>query len=199
MKWIALILVGVLCRQDSSTDAGVNRSKLLLKSRRLPSPGEVRVYDFVNYHRHEELPEPKRPDRVSLDARLLRPALPRGKAQAFLQVGLRTPMPSRERDAGPVNLCLVIDRSGSMGDAKKMDYVKQGLKLLFDALTEGDLLSIVIFDNEIEVLRPAQAVSDSESLADLVEGIQPRSGTNLHGGLMRGYEEVLKNIHLKDK
>jgi Mg-chelatase subunit ChlD len=199
MKCIALIALGMLCRQDSSTDAGVHRSVLLLQSRRLPPPGEVRVYDFVNYHQHSELPEPVRPARVSIDARLLRPAVPTGTAQTFLQVGVRTTRPSRDRDASPVNLCLVIDRSGSMAEAKKMEYVKQGLKLLFEALNEGDILSIVIFDNEVEVLRPAQAVSDAQSLTDLVEGIQPRSGTNLHAGLMRGYEEVLKNMHIPGK
>lgn len=199
MKWIAVLVLGGFCQQESTTDAGVNRAALLLQSRRLPPPGEVRVYDFINYHRHQEIPEPVRPARVSLDARLLRPAIPTGVAQTFLQVGVRTPSPSRDRDASPVNLCLVIDRSGSMAEARKMEYVKQGLKLLFEALHEGDILSIVIFDNEVEVLRPAQAVSDARSLSDLVEGIQPRSGTNLHAGLMRGYEEVLKNMHLAGK
>lgn len=196
MKWITLIVLGGFFQQESTTDAGVNRSALLVRSNQLPRPEEVRVYDFVNYHRHEELPEPRKPDRVTLDARLLRPALPKGKAQAFLQVGIRTPRPARDRDAGPVNVCLVIDRSGSMAEAKKLEYVKQGLKLFCDALMEGDLLSIVTFDNSVSLARAPSPLSDGESLADLIDGIQPGGGTNLHGGLMAGYAEVLKNLSL---
>ncbi len=199
MKGIALIVLGGLLQQvqqESTTDAGVHRSALLLRSRRLPKPEEVRVYDFVNYHRHEELPEPREPERVSLDARLLRPTLPTGKAQAFLQVGIRTSRPSRTREAGPVNVCLVIDRSGSMAEAKKLDFVKRGLVLFCDALTEGDLLSIVTFDNGISVLRAAAPVSEGEPLEGLIDGIQPGGGTNLHGGLMAGYAEVRKNLQL---
>ncbi len=196
MKWITIIVLGGLCQQDSTTDAGVHRSALLMRSHRLPKPEEIRVYDFVNYHRHEEIPEPVKPERVTLDARLLRPTLPKGKAQAFLQVGIRTPSPRRDRDAGPVNLCLVIDRSGSMSGENKMGRLKQGLRLFCDALVEGDLLSIVTFDHEVSVLRAAAPVSDGEPLADLIDAIQPGGGTNLHGGLMAGYAEVRRNHHL---
>jgi len=193
MKMIALLVLGGLFQQDKTTDAGVHRSSLLLRSGKLPPPGEVRVYDFVNYHKHVELPEPQGAARVALDARLLHPILPRGEAKTLLQIGLRTPKPSRERDAKPVNLCLVIDRSGSMAEARKMEYVKKGLELLVDELLESDLLSIVLFDDVAEVLRSAAPVSDPKSVIDQIRGIEPRGRTNLHAGLMKGYEEVLRN------
>jgi Mg-chelatase subunit ChlD len=180
--------------QAATTDAGVQRTSLLLRSGRLPSPDEVRVYDFVNYHRHAELPEPKDGARVALDARLLMPALPKGRATASLQVGICTSRPKRDRDAKPVNLCLVIDQSGSMGDAKKMEFVKKGLELFVDALTESDLLSIVVFHDDAHVLRPASAVGDPRVVIDLIRTLQPQGSTNLHAGLMLGYAEVRKNI-----
>ncbi len=191
MKAIALLVLGGLCQQDRTTDAGVHRSSLLLRSGKLPPPEEVRVYDFVNYHKHVELPEPQGGARVALDARLLHPALPRGATRTLLQVGIRTGRPVRTK---PVNLCLVIDRSGSMAEAKKMEFVKKGLELLVDELGESDLLSIVLFDDVAEVLRPAGPVGDPRTAIDQVRKIEPRGRTNVHAGLMKGYEEVLAHL-----
>ena len=198
MLFFAFLAAGLSAHevQAATTDAGVHRSSLLLKSGRLPSAEEVRVYDFVNYHRHEELPEPAGGARTALDARLLEGTLPPGPANAFLQVGIRTVSPSRVRDAKPVNLCLVIDRSGSMGDAKKMEYLKRGLSVFAEALNEGDILSIVTFDTRAEVVRAASAVSDPDEVVQLIQGIRPGGSTNLHAGLMLGYREVRKNLRL---
>jgi Ca-activated chloride channel family protein len=191
MKAIALLVLGGLCQQDRTTDAGVHRSSLLLRSGKLPPPEEVRIYDFVNYHEHVELPEPQGPARVTLDARLLRPAVAPGPARALLQVGIRTARPARTK---PVNLALVIDRSGSMAEARKMEYVRKGLELLVDELGESDLLSIVLFDDVAEVLRPAGPVGDPRPVIEQIRKIEPRGRTNVHAGLGKGYEELLPSL-----
>ena len=43
----------------------------------------------------------------------------------------------------PLNVALVLDRSGSMSDAGKIDYLKKAAKLAVDRLGENDTLSIV--------------------------------------------------------
>lgn len=96
----------------------------------------------------------------------------------------------------PVNLALVIDRSGSMsGD--KIKYVRRAAISAINMLDEQlDIVSTIIYDDEIDVIYPAQRV-DKKKLKSLIEErVTDRGSTALHGGLMRGVEEALKK---KDK
>jgi Mg-chelatase subunit ChlD len=186
MKVLLALLVLI---QDATTNAGVHRSSLLVKSGHLPKPEEIRVYDFINYHKHAEIAEPK--TGVTLDARWLAP-LPNAECDAALQIGLRTPSLSKEM-LPTMNLVVVIDRSGSMAGSGKMDFVKQGLKMLVAQMKQDDFLSIVVFDTDAQVLRAAGPVNDVQAVNQLIEQIQPGGGTNLHGGLMLGYQEALKH------
>jgi len=196
LAWLILAAApaATLAGQDQTTDAAVNRSKMMIAARQLPSPQEVRVYDFVNYHRHTELPEPSADGRVSFDARLLRPDLPAGRdAKAALQLGIATWRPKIE-DVAPVNLSVVIDVSGSMSGEDRLEYVKQGLEIMVGFLDEDDIVSVVAFSNEARVVRAAAPVARRDALVALIRALQPEHSTNVHAGLMLGYQEVEKNL-----
>ena len=60
-------------------------------------------------------------------------------------------------------------------------------------LRESDILSIVVFDSEAQVLMPAQPVGDRESVRRFIRSIEPGSSTNIHAGMMLGYQEALRN------
>ncbi|HYG49421.1 MAG TPA: VWA domain-containing protein, partial [Flavobacteriales bacterium] len=93
----------------------------------------------------------------------------------------------------PLNLCVVIDHSGSMaGD--KIIYAKKAAKFVVDRLEETDYLSIVMYDSEVSVVWPSQAVKDKEKIKKLIDGIKDNSGTNLGGGLLEGYIQVKKTF-----
>lgn len=94
----------------------------------------------------------------------------------------------------PLNLAVVIDRSGSMEGQGKLEYVKQAFDLLVDNLDEGDLLTIVAYDSDVKVLRGADAgVLDKAEAKRSVRSLHPGSGTNLSGGMLQGYAEAMKN------
>src|SRR5215216_8142287 len=54
----------------------------------------------------------------------------------------------------PLNFCLVLDRSGSMQGAK-LTALKEATRRVIDTLTPQDIVSIVLFDDQTEVLLPA--------------------------------------------
>ncbi len=92
----------------------------------------------------------------------------------------------------PANLCLVLDRSGSM-EGDKIDNLKQAVNTMVDQLGEEDYLSLIIFDDEVEVILGSQAVLDREAIKRQVELLIPRGGTQISLGLKQGMEEIKKN------
>jgi Ca-activated chloride channel family protein len=89
----------------------------------------------------------------------------------------------------PLNLSVVVDRSGSMsGD--KLGGVKSALNKLLAQLTEKDRLSIVLFDDQVDVLLPSTPVTNKAGITALVSSIHERGSTNLSAGLAEGFAQV---------
>jgi Ca-activated chloride channel homolog len=93
----------------------------------------------------------------------------------------------------PLNLGLVLDRSGSM-EGDKITFCKHASKFLVSQLASDDILSIVTFDDRIDVVLPAQKVANKDLLKTQIERIFARGSTNLSGGWLAASGEVLKNL-----
>ena len=97
----------------------------------------------------------------------------------------------------PVNLALVLDRSGSMKAQGKMEYAKRAAKVVVGILTPRDRLAVVEYDDRINVLWPSSPVEAPKMIMRLIDGLTPRGSTNLAGGMMKGVAEVRKNLDLE--
>jgi Ca-activated chloride channel family protein len=89
----------------------------------------------------------------------------------------------------PVNVALVIDRSGSM-EGEPLEYVKRACSYVVDMLTPNDVLSIVTFEETVEVLMPARRVTDPNLIKQHIARITPGNTTNLFDGLYAGGAQV---------
>lgn len=89
----------------------------------------------------------------------------------------------------PVNVALVIDRSGSM-EGEPLEYVKRACSHVVDLLTPDDVLSIVTFEETVEVLMPARRVTDPGLIKQHIARIVPGNTTNLFDGLYAGGAQV---------
>ncbi|HSV75067.1 MAG TPA: VWA domain-containing protein [Chthonomonadales bacterium] len=90
----------------------------------------------------------------------------------------------------PLNLCLVIDRSGSM-EGEPLDYVKRACGYVVDLLEPTDVLSIVTFEEQVEVVMPARRVVNRALIKEHVQRIQPGNTTNLYDGIAAGGAQIL--------
>ncbi len=91
----------------------------------------------------------------------------------------------------PLNLCLVIDRSGSMEGAP-LEYVKQACCYVVDLLSPNDVLSIVTFEETVDVLMPPQRVTAKDPIKQGISRLTPGNTTNLYDGLALGMAQVLQ-------
>lgn len=91
----------------------------------------------------------------------------------------------------PFNLCLLLDRSGSM-DGKKIENLKEAVKRVVDSLGEKDRISVVIFDDEVEVLLTNQIPSNKAEIKNKIDSIIPRGGTQISDAMKKAMEEIKK-------
>lgn len=89
----------------------------------------------------------------------------------------------------PLNLCLCIDRSGSMEGAP-LDYVKRACAYVVDLLDQNDVLSVVTFAEDIEVVMPARRVVNRELIKQHIMRIDTGNTTNLYDGILTAGRQV---------
>ncbi len=116
-----------------------------------------------------------------------------GPGDGTIQIQVIAPdAPAIRTDRPRVNLALVIDRSGSMSEARKLEYVKTAAHQLVDMMDPDDILSIVAYDQEVRTPWPARAVGrDRAALHRIVSGLYPGGSTFLSGGLEEGFRQAM--------
>ncbi|MDE3229168.1 MAG: VWA domain-containing protein [Chloroflexota bacterium] len=92
----------------------------------------------------------------------------------------------------PLNLALALDHSGSMR-GEKLRSVKEAVKLVIDHMSASDIVSVIVFDDNVKVIVPAQPVRDPELLKAAVDGIRDGGGTSMSLGMNVAMTELRKN------
>ncbi len=114
-----------------------------------------------------------------------------GASQRILEIRVKAPSKESAGKKIPLNLALVIDRSGSMNGIK-LDFARRAALHVIDLLDETDRLALVAYDDEVNRIFPSMRLTP-ENRADLrkaVLGITSGGSTNLSGGWLTGCQEI---------
>lgn len=109
----------------------------------------------------------------------------------YVKVSLQAPTAAPRTDRIPVNIGLVLDRSGSMG-GDKIELARRATEQAIRQLRPEDRFSVVIYDTQVDVLvEPTLATEDAKARAvQALAHATPRGGTDLAGGWLRGCERI---------
>ncbi|MCH8510554.1 MAG: VWA domain-containing protein [Kiritimatiellae bacterium] len=146
----------------------------------------------LSVHARETRPETR--PLVICRAELDRAVLPANQSQtAVVKITLDTAPLPREGKRPPVNLSIVLDRSGSMS-GEPIEHARQAAIEAVNRLDEGDIFSLVTYDSVVETLIPAGPLLDKEEARKVIRNITPRGMTALFGGVSQGAAELRKQI-----
>ena len=147
-------------------------------------PDSVRAEEWINAFDYGYA-RPSRSDEFAITAELFPHPLDNGKHLARL--AFQAP---DLRDAGKaLNVTLVLDASGSMGEGNRVAIARAAAESLRQSLRPQDRLSIVHFtDTVLHSLTVADSRPDAPAAQDSIARLQPHGATNVQAGLNRGVQ-----------
>ena len=123
-----------------------------------------------------------------------REALPSGSPQTVvIKVALDASQVPTDRDRPPVNLALVLDRSGSMSGQKIAKAREAAIEALRH-LGGRDRFSVVVYNHQVETLVPSTTTEDTAWIESRIRGIRADGNTALFGAVSQGAAEVRKHL-----
>ncbi len=73
---------------------------------------------------------------------------------------------------------------------EKLDYTKKAIDFVIDNVESTDMISIVQYDDKVDVVSETDFVNDKSKLHRKVSQIHAGGSTNLSGGMLEGYSQV---------
>ena len=115
---------------------------------------------------------------------------PLDETRHLVRIGFQAAEVADER---PLNVTLVLDASGSMGDGNRVDIARSAAEAIRQSLRPQDRLAVVHFTDEVVGdLTVAHSSPDAGSVQQSIQQLRPRGGTNVQAGLNQG-------VHLADR
>ena len=117
-------------------------------------------------------------------------------AERYLRVQIEAPDSAGAANRLPLNLALIIDRSGSMSGSK-LEKAKEAAIFCLRNLTGADRAAVIAYDDEVRVVASSRTLTPEVKNQVISEVRTIRSGgsTNLGGGWLTGAQEVANHLH----
>ena len=129
---------------------------------------------------------------VESDRALIRSA---ASSTRYVRVSFTAPEVQRRGERLPVNIALVLDRSGSMSGGK-LELARQAAERALALLHSDDRFAVVVYDDRVDVVTPSSPATATARAraADRLRGIEPRGSTDLCSGWLNGCEQVGRKV-----
>lgn len=112
---------------------------------------------------------------------------------AVVKITLDADRPLSVKERPPVNLSIVLDRSGSMS-GNKLERAKEAAIEALHRLDGRDIFSLVVYNHKVKTVVEAQSAANTEWIEKRIRSIGSNGNTALFAGVSQGAAEVRKNI-----
>jgi Ca-activated chloride channel family protein len=108
----------------------------------------------------------------------------------YLRLSLKALAAATREKRAPINVAIVIDRSGSM-TGERLDAAKKGAEVALERLGADDIAALVVYNHQVDVLRKAGRVGPQrDALEKAISDIAASGTTALYAGVKEGGEQV---------
>ena len=156
----------------------------------LPPKDAVRLEEMINYFKYDEI-LPANDSPFSIYTEIGESPFNPDNYLAFVRVK------SKDIDKSKLphsNLTFLIDTSGSMDSYDKLPLLKSAFSLLVDTLTEDDIVSIVTYAGNANVLLDSVRGNRKDEILSAIDGLTAEGSTAGADGLNTAYALAEKNF-----
>ena len=170
--------------------ASYSNMRRMINQGRIPNMDAIRTEELINYFDYD-YPQPTGNDPVRVTAEI--GDCPWNKQHRLVKLGLKAKEMDKD-NLPPSNLVFLIDVSGSMSGATRIDLVKSSMKLLVNNLRETDNVSIVTYANGVDVRLESTSGKEKSKIIGVIDGLIASGGTSGGRGIQLAYEQAKKNF-----
>jgi Ca-activated chloride channel family protein len=172
---------------DAASYGNVRR---MINQGQQPPKDAVRIEELINYFSYNYAqPTGEHPVNIVTEAT----ACPWNNKHQLVRIGVKAKeIPSENLPAS--NFVFLLDVSGSMGDANKLDLVKSSIKLLTNNLRTKDRVAIVVYAGAAGVVLPSTEGTDKQKILEAVENLHAGGSTAGGAGIELAYKIAEKNF-----
>ncbi|MDE6474181.1 MAG: von Willebrand factor type A domain-containing protein [Clostridia bacterium] len=179
---------------DTNTAGYTQLKNLILNERYYGSLANyVKIDQMLNYF-HYDYSTPQDDELLAINASMF--DSPYNSQKKLLRIGLTSK--EVELSSAQNNIVLLLDVSGSMSGANKIELMKKAMIQMVENLNSDDKISIVTYSDRTKVIIDGMTIG--ENLNDIkrkINDLNANGGTNGEGGIQKAYE-VAKNHFIDD-
>lgn len=170
--------------------ASYSNMRRLINKGELPLIDAVRTEELVNYFSYDyATPTGSDPVKITMEAGVC----PWNAAHRLVRIGLKAKeIPTDNLPES--NLVFLIDVSGSMWGANRLELVKTSLKLLVNNLRDKDKVSIVVYAGNAGMKIESTSGSDKQKIREAIDELTAGGSTAGGEGIQLAYKIAKKNF-----
>ncbi len=171
------------------SDVAFKLAAASLEKGQMPDAASVRTEEFINAFDYRD---PEAPPGVPIAFAWERARYPFAHNRDLLRFSLKTAAAGRQAGRS-LNLVLLLDNSGSMERADRVQIIREALRVLAGQLQPQDKLSVITFARTPRLWVDGVAGDKSGEVLDQVGGLTPQGGTNLEEAMNLAYATALRH------
>jgi Mg-chelatase subunit ChlD/type II secretory pathway pseudopilin PulG len=171
------------------SDAAFKLAQASLQNGVMPDAAGVRSEEFINAFDYRD-PEPAPGAPIGFFWE--RAGDPFAHNRDLLRFSVKTAAQGRQ-NGRPLNLVLLLDKSGSMERADRVEIIHQALRVLVSQLEPQDTLSVVVFARTARLWVDGVPGNQAGGVVNGLNGLTPEGGTNLEEAMKLAYATALRH------